>query len=104
MLVPAPRAWIDFAEIHGGASCLIEPDPQAHVHPCHLGVMIAPERVVPDSLIVAKDRNLPPLPDLRAGVYCKEGFDIKHNKSLVDAFLTAVRPPLATPKQPTRRP
>src|SRR6201987_4722790 len=43
MLVPAPRAWIDFAEIHGGASCLIEPDPQAHVHPCHLCVMIAPE-------------------------------------------------------------
>jgi DNA-binding transcriptional LysR family regulator len=69
-----------------------------------IGVMIAPERVVPDSLIVAKDRNLPPLPDLRAGVYCKEGFDIKHNKSLVDAFLTAVRPPLATPQQPTRRP
>jgi len=44
------------------------------------------------SLVVADDRILPRLPDLRAGVFHKEGFDVKRNKSLVDAFVSAVRP------------
>jgi DNA-binding transcriptional LysR family regulator len=68
-----------------------------------IGVLIAPERVVPDTLIVAKDHNLPPLPDLRVGVFCKEGFDIKHNKALADAFVAAVRPPPAATKRAARR-
>src|SRR6516165_226212 len=39
MLVPAPRAWIDFAEIHDGASCWSSLTRRL-VSPC---VMIAPE-------------------------------------------------------------
>jgi hypothetical protein len=31
------------------------------------------------SLVVADDRILPRLPDLRAGVFHKEGFDVKRN-------------------------
>jgi DNA-binding transcriptional LysR family regulator len=69
-----------------------------------IGVMVAPERVIPDSLIVAQDRNLPPLPEFRAGVFCKEGFDVKHNKSLVDAFVAAVQPPGVAQQRAARRP
>jgi hypothetical protein len=43
-------------------------------------------------LIVARERILPALPDLRAGIFCKEGFDISRNRALVDAFVSAVRP------------
>jgi DNA-binding transcriptional LysR family regulator len=57
-----------------------------------IGIMISPERFVPDSLIVARERILPALPDLRAGIFCKEGFDISRNRALVDAFVSAVRP------------
>jgi len=58
-----------------------------------MGFMITPERAVPHSLVVARDPVLPKLPELRAGVFCKEGFDLRRNKSLVEAFLSAVQPP-----------
>ena len=32
---------------------------------------------------------------MRAGVFHKEGFDIKRNRKVVEAFLAAVRPPEA---------
>jgi len=51
--------------------------------------MVAPERVIPDSLVVARDRMLPKLPELRAAIFCKEGFDLKRNKALVEAFVAA---------------
>jgi DNA-binding transcriptional LysR family regulator len=60
-----------------------------------VGVMVTLDRVKSDmssSLVVANERILPKLPELRAGVFHKEGFDLKRNKSLVDAFTTAVRP------------
>jgi DNA-binding transcriptional LysR family regulator len=60
-----------------------------------VGVLVTLERVKPDmsgALVVADDRVLPKLPDLRAGVFHKEGFDLKRNKSLVDSFVSAVRP------------
>ena len=68
-----------------------------------IGIMVAPERVIPDSLIVAHDRMLPKLPELRAAIFCKEGFDLKRNKALVDAFVSAVQPSYATPKWAARR-
>ena len=57
-----------------------------------IGVMIVPERYMPEPLVRAKDRVLPKLPEVRAAVFCKEGFDIKRNKVLVSAFVDAVRP------------
>jgi DNA-binding transcriptional LysR family regulator len=62
-----------------------------------IGVMVVPERVVPAPLIVVRDSVLPMLPDLRAGVFFSEGFDLKHNKQLVESFVSAVQPlPVAT--------
>jgi DNA-binding transcriptional LysR family regulator len=58
-----------------------------------IGVMVAPKRAVPDSLIAAKDRILPRLPQLTSAVFHKEGFDIKRHKALIDAFVAAVTPP-----------
>ena len=61
-----------------------------------LGVMAVPQRIVSglsDSLVIAQDRILPKLPELRTGVFVKEGFDLQRNKSLVEAFLSAVQPP-----------
>jgi hypothetical protein len=48
--------------------------------------------LAPASPVVADERILPKLPDLRAGIFYKEGFDLKRNKLLVDAFVSAVRP------------
>jgi DNA-binding transcriptional LysR family regulator len=66
-----------------------------------VGVLVTLERAkahMSDLLIVAQERVLPKLPELRAGIFCKEGFDLKRNKSLVEAFVSAVRPdgPLAS--------
>ena|SRR5579872_4319381 len=58
-----------------------------------IGIMSMPARTVPKSLAVAKERYLPKLPDLRVGVYCTEGFDVVRHQPLVDAFISAVRPP-----------
>jgi DNA-binding transcriptional LysR family regulator len=68
-----------------------------------IGIMVAPERVIPEPLIIADDRILPKLPELRAGIFCKEGFDLKRNRALVEAFVAAVQPTDVTPKWVTRR-
>jgi DNA-binding transcriptional LysR family regulator len=62
-----------------------------------IGVLAAMKRAAPersDSLIVAEDRVLPELPELRGGVFFKEGFDLKRHQALVDAFVSAVQPAL----------
>lgn len=66
-----------------------------------MGYLVAPERVIrslSDSLIVAEERTLPKLPEMRAGVFHREGFDLKRNRAVAEAFLSVVRPP---PAQPT---
>jgi DNA-binding transcriptional LysR family regulator len=60
-----------------------------------VGVMVTLDRVkfeTTSSLVVADEPILPKLPELRAAVFHKEGFDLKRNKLLVDAFVSAVRP------------
>jgi DNA-binding transcriptional LysR family regulator len=57
-----------------------------------IGVMVAPRRALPRPLIVARDRMLPKLPEMRSAVFHKEGFDIKRHRALIDAFVTAVSP------------
>ncbi len=57
-----------------------------------IGIMCMPARTVPKPLIIARERYLPKLPDLRVGVYCTEGFDLVRHQTLVDAFIAAVRP------------
>ena len=39
-----------------------------------IGVMVAPKRAIPASLVAARDRALPKLPELRSAVFHKEGF------------------------------
>ena len=68
-----------------------------------IGIMVAPERTIPRSLVIAQDPILPELPELRAGVFFKEGFDLKRNRSIVEAFVSAVQPPPVTPNRPARR-
>jgi DNA-binding transcriptional LysR family regulator len=63
-----------------------------------IGVMVAPKRAVPESLIIAKDRILPRLPPLTSAVFHKEGFDVKRHKALIDAFVSAVAPATGTAK------
>jgi DNA-binding transcriptional LysR family regulator len=63
-----------------------------------MGFLVVAERVIgglSDTLIVAEDPVLPKIPGMRAGVFHKEGFDIKRNRKVVEAFLAAVRPPEA---------
>jgi DNA-binding transcriptional LysR family regulator len=57
-----------------------------------IGVKVAPRRAMPGSLLAAKDRILPKLPELRSAVLHKEGFDVKRHKALVEAFVSAVGP------------
>jgi DNA-binding transcriptional LysR family regulator len=45
------------------------------------------------SLVVADNNILPKLPDMRAGVYSKEGFDTERHRALKDAFVSSVLPP-----------
>jgi DNA-binding transcriptional LysR family regulator len=68
-----------------------------------LGVMVSPSRVVPPTLVIAKDPSLPKLPDLRAGIFYKEGFDLKRNAALVEAFMTGVAPPHVRPTKISER-
>jgi DNA-binding transcriptional LysR family regulator len=58
-----------------------------------IGLMCMPARTVPDSLVIARERHLPKLPDINLTVYHAEGFDLARHQVLVDAFLSAVRPP-----------
>jgi DNA-binding transcriptional LysR family regulator len=60
-----------------------------------LGVLVMLERGRLDlsrSLVVAEDNIMPKLPEMRAGVYFKEGFDIERHRDLTEAFVSAVRP------------
>jgi DNA-binding transcriptional LysR family regulator len=57
-----------------------------------IGVMVAPKRALPRSLIAGRDHVLPPLPELRSAVFHKEGFDVKRHRALIDAFIVAVGP------------
>jgi DNA-binding transcriptional LysR family regulator len=59
-----------------------------------LGVLIMLERGLDlsRSLVVAGNNILPKLPEMRAGVYLKEGFDIERHQALKEAFVSAVRP------------
>ena len=68
-----------------------------------IGVMVAPKRAVPASLVAARDRALPKLPELRSAVFHKEGFDIKRHKLLAEAFVSAVAPRPGRAKKPARR-
>jgi DNA-binding transcriptional LysR family regulator len=68
-----------------------------------IGIMISPERFVPESLMVARERILPELPELHAGIFCKEGFDLTRNRALVDAFVSAVQPPQIALKRAARQ-
>ncbi|MGA9010489.1 MAG: hypothetical protein WB495_27285 [Xanthobacteraceae bacterium] len=67
-----------------------------------IGVMVAPLRAVPDTLIVTKDRILPKLPQLTSAVFFKEGFDVKRHRALVEAFISAVAPPSGMVKRLVR--
>jgi DNA-binding transcriptional LysR family regulator len=60
-----------------------------------LGFMSTPERCVPQSLIASRERILPSLPEVRVGVFFKDGFDIARHRSFVTAFVSAVQPPSA---------
>lgn len=60
-----------------------------------LGVLVMLERGRLDlsrSLVVAENNVLPKLPEMRAGIYSKEGFDTERNGALKEAFVSAVRP------------
>lgn len=57
-----------------------------------IGVMCIPARTVPEPLVIARERHLPKLPDLRVGVFCAEGFDRVRHQAIIDAFVSAVRP------------
>lgn len=60
-----------------------------------LGLMVTLDRGRGDlsrSLVVAEKNVLPQLPEMRAGVYFKEGFDIERHRILKEAFISAVRP------------
>jgi DNA-binding transcriptional LysR family regulator len=60
-----------------------------------VGVLVTLDRVksqLSRSLVVAKAKILPKLPELRAGVFFKEGFDVGRNQAIVQAFTSAVRP------------
>jgi len=68
-----------------------------------IGVMVAPERVIPEPLIIARDRVLPKLPEMRAGVFFKEGFDLKRHRALAEAFVSVVQPAKVVGTRITRR-
>lgn len=60
-----------------------------------LGVLVMLDRGRLDlsrSLVVAESNILPKLPEMRAGVYFKEGFDIDRNQELAKTFASAVQP------------
>jgi DNA-binding transcriptional LysR family regulator len=57
-----------------------------------VGVMAIPERARPDQLTVTDDPLLPRLPELRVGVFYRDGLDVRRIRKLTDAFLAAVKP------------
>jgi DNA-binding transcriptional LysR family regulator len=61
-----------------------------------VGIMAVPERALPAELAVLDDPALPGLPELRVGVFYRDGLDVSRIRKLADAFIAAVKP-----KQPT---
>lgn len=57
-----------------------------------LGVMVAPARFMPEPLVHAIGDELPDLPQMRVGVFAREGFDLKRHRAIVAAFIAAVNP------------
>jgi DNA-binding transcriptional LysR family regulator len=57
-----------------------------------LGYMVAPERAVPDKLVIAREDWLPTLPQLRAGIFARDGLDLSRMKPVVRALEAAVKP------------
>jgi DNA-binding transcriptional LysR family regulator len=57
-----------------------------------IGLMALPERCVPEELAIAKSPHLPELPQVRSGIFIKEGLHIKQIKKVIDALIEAVAP------------
>jgi DNA-binding transcriptional LysR family regulator len=57
-----------------------------------VGILAVPERALPAQLVVADDPRLPRLPDLRVGVFYRDGFDVGRIRKLAEAFVAAVKP------------
>ena len=57
-----------------------------------VGIMAVPERTLPAQLAVVDDPLLPRLPELRVGVFYRDGLDVSRIRKLADAFVAAVKP------------
>ena len=57
-----------------------------------VGIMGVPRRALPTPLVVLDDPLLPKLPELRVGVFYRDGLDVGRIKKLADAFVAAVKP------------
>jgi DNA-binding transcriptional LysR family regulator len=57
-----------------------------------VGIMAVPERTLPAQLAVVGDPLLPRLPELRVGVFYRDGLDVSRIRKLADAFVAAVKP------------
>jgi len=57
-----------------------------------LGVAPAPRRLAPPDVSVFSDAPLPRLPDLRCGVYLRDGGGHEVLRSVADAIAAALRP------------
>ena len=88
------RAGIDYSVAFTGADRSL----------CHaavlagIGLMAASERSIEVSkLCVAREYYLPPLPELRAGIYLADGFDKTKRASVERALQSVLRPSKAVP-------
>ncbi len=59
-----------------------------------LGLMACPPRAISQSVVVAKDHYLPPLPAIRAGLYAREGADQHRIGTLASLIEAVVKPPV----------
>lgn len=57
-----------------------------------VGIMAVPERVLPAQLVVMDDPLLPALPEVRVGVFYRDGLDVRRIRKLAEAFVAAVKP------------
>jgi len=57
-----------------------------------LGFFIFPERMVPSDLKIAREHYLPQLPDLPAGLYLREGLDVKRMAPIIECLEKVVNP------------
>lgn len=58
-----------------------------------LGYMIMPERAVPPRLKVARERYLPPVPNIRSGIFLREGMDRDEIRPVLRALASVIMPP-----------